>query len=219
MATRNDTAMWSGLFRISAGFGPDAAGADPAGDRRRHSRPPDRRLHAAAVMPHPGRKAGRGARHRGAGLPAARRPGLSDCPRKARAFRQSRGADDAGQAAARAAHGGGDRLEGAAQDRRQRNAATPPSTRTGSSLPIPFVYGQFDPALFPDRRVARMQPHGAGGAGNPQLGGRHGGSRRPAADRADPGAAVAPARHLRQSRTRSSSRWAPRTRSTCWPRC
>ncbi|EHP43393.1 GABA permease GabP [Cupriavidus basilensis OR16] len=42
------------------------------------------------------------------------------------------------------------------------------------NYPYPFIYGQFDPALFPTadwhRRLARMLAHGAGRAGDPRLG-------------------------------------------------
>ena len=188
-------------FPHLGGIRPDAPGTDQAGDRRRHPRPPDRGLDAAAVLPGAGREAWRGARHGGAGLPAAGRPGLPDRARTARPLRQPGSAGDTGQAAAeeRRRGAGRDRLEGAAQGRGQRHAA-PGQERELDQVLLPVRLRPVRPGAVSNRRMARMQPHGAGGAGDPQLGGRHDRSRRPAADRADPGAAAAAARHLRQSR-------------------
>ena len=139
MPQRNDAAIWSGLFRISAESGQTLAGADPPGDRRRHPRPPDRGLDAAAVLPHPGREARRCARHRGAGLPATRRPGLSDRARAARPFRQSGGAGNAGQAAPARPADNANEIDWKAL--RQIAASDMPragqARATGSSRPIP----------------------------------------------------------------------------------
>ena len=200
MAQRNDTAIWSGLFRISAESGTDAAGPDPPGDRRRHSRPPDRRVDAAAVLPDPGREARRRPRHGGARLPAAGRPGfLIARERRGHFVNPDVLATPAKPARKAGSSADADRLESAPADCGHRNAAAGQAGQLDQVV-LPVRLWPVRPGAVSDRRMARMQPHGAGRAGDPQLGGRHGRPRRPAADRADPGAAVAAARHLRQSR-------------------
>ena len=100
-----------------------------------------------------------------------------------------------------------------------RGSAASSSRPTGRSTRYPFLYGQFDAALFPTCRLARVLHQGAERARHPRLGARpdHARRRHRWCSRSALGCCRAGACGRRPRR--SSSPWARSMRSTWWPTC
>ena len=221
MAARNDPAIWSGLFRLS----PDSGQTLQAQIRQAIvAAILDRQIAASiapALLPRARRPAWRGARHGGAGLPAARRPGFPGPPRAPRPISSIPKCWPPRRQPAPFGERSHSTIDWKAlpAHRGDRSARGLPSRHNWIKAPYPLRLRQFDPALFPTaewrecNRMALAVLEIRDWAGDridqddPLL----------ESSRSRPGSC--PARHLRQSGRDHRHVWAPRTPSTCSRAC